>query len=95
MFTAQVILCVVVCVSTGLFTIVFLIHLILLWQFNLAHIATGDLLRAEVAAGTEAGKLAHDYMQKGQLVPNDIVVVVLNFSRKISYTICYQLIGIL
>lgn len=43
-------------------------------QYNLAHIATGDLLRAEVAAGTEAGKLAQEYMQKGQLVPNDVVV---------------------
>lgn len=43
-------------------------------QFNLTHIATGDLLRAEVAAGTEAGMLAQEYMQKGQLVPNEIVV---------------------
>lgn len=47
-----------------------------MWQYNLAHIATGDLLRAEVAAGSEAGKLAQEYMQKGQLVPNDIVVTV-------------------
>jgi hypothetical protein len=52
------------------------IYLFILWQYNLAHIATGDLLRREVAAGTEAGKLAQDYMQKGQLVPNDIVVTV-------------------
>ena len=52
-----------------------------MWQYNLAHIAAGDLLRAEVAAGTEAGKLAQEYMQKGQLVPNDIVVTVLLYIR--------------
>ncbi|KAG0593949.1 hypothetical protein M758_UG034400 [Ceratodon purpureus] len=51
-------------------------------QYNLAHIATGDLLRAEVAAGTDAGKLAQDYMQKGQLVPNDIVVTMVK--KKLS-----------
>lgn len=43
-------------------------------QYNLTHISTGDLLRAEVAAGTENGKLAQEYMQRGELVPNDVVV---------------------
>lgn len=46
------------------------------WQYNLTHIAAGDLLRAEVAAGTECGKKAEEYMQQGKLVPNDIVVTV-------------------
>ncbi len=43
-------------------------------QFGLIHISAGDLLRAEVSAGTEAGKLASEYMNKGQLVPNKVVV---------------------
>ncbi|KAG5601668.1 hypothetical protein H5410_033038 [Solanum commersonii] len=43
-------------------------------QYDLVHIAAGDLLRAEIAAGTENGRRAKEYMDKGQLVPNEIVV---------------------
>lgn len=43
-------------------------------KYGLVHISTGDLLRAEVAAGTENGIKAKDYMTKGQLVPDEIVV---------------------
>ncbi|KAJ7295642.1 hypothetical protein O6H91_03G008700 [Diphasiastrum complanatum] len=42
-------------------------------KYGLVHIATGDLLRAEVAAGTDYGKKAKEYMDQGQLVPDDIV----------------------
>eukprot|EP00250_Pteridium_aquilinum_P026296 c32805_g1_i1 orf=123-1058(+) len=41
---------------------------------DLVHISAGDLLRAEVAAGTENGKNAKEYMTRGDLVPNEIVV---------------------
>lgn len=41
---------------------------------DLVHVSAGDLLRAEVAAGTENGKKAKEYMTKGELVPNDIIV---------------------
>jgi adenylate kinase len=43
-------------------------------HFDLARIATGDLLREEVAAGTELGRTAKAYMDRGDLVPDDLVV---------------------
>lgn len=43
-------------------------------DLGLAHIATGDLFRANVAAGTELGRLARDYMDRGALVPDDITL---------------------
>ncbi|KAM6544451.1 hypothetical protein CsatB_008898 [Cannabis sativa] len=44
-------------------------------KYNLVHIAAGDLLRAEVAAGSENGRRARECMEKGQLVPDEIVVM--------------------
>jgi hypothetical protein len=41
-------------------------------QYGLAHISVGDLLRAEVAAGTPAGKKAKSFMDNGDLVPNEV-----------------------
>jgi len=43
-------------------------------DYNLVHISVGDLLRAEVAAGTDAGKRAKGFMDAGALVPNEVVV---------------------
>lgn len=43
-------------------------------QLGIVHIATGDMYRAEVANGTELGKLAERYMKKGQLVPDDVTI---------------------
>nr|XP_010927827.1 LOW QUALITY PROTEIN: adenylate kinase, chloroplastic [Elaeis guineensis] len=44
-------------------------------KYGLVHIAAGDLLRAEIGAGTENGKRAKEYMEKGMLVPSEIVVM--------------------
>jgi adenylate kinase len=43
-------------------------------RYGLAHIAAGDLLRAEVEAGTETGKIAADYIDRGELVPDDVII---------------------
>ncbi len=43
-------------------------------ELGIAHISTGDLLRGEVAAGTELGRKAKAVMDAGQLVSDDIVL---------------------
>ena len=43
-------------------------------DFGLLHIATGDILRAEVAAGTPLGMEAGRYMDAGELVPDEVIV---------------------
>ena len=42
--------------------------------FNLCHISTGDLLRSEKAAGTPLGLKAQAYMDKGEYVPDEVVI---------------------
>jgi len=42
--------------------------------YGIAHISTGDILRENVKQGTPLGKLAERYMQAGDLVPDDIIV---------------------
>ena len=42
--------------------------------FGVPHIATGDMFRAAKAAGTPTGMLAKQYMDKGELVPDDITI---------------------
>lgn len=46
-------------------------------QFGLVQLSTGDLLRAAVAAGTDAGKQAKAVMEAGDLVSDDIVIAIL------------------
>jgi adenylate kinase len=43
-------------------------------KFNLLHLSTGDMLRAEISAGTELGKKMSLIMSKGELVPDEVVI---------------------
>jgi len=43
-------------------------------KLKLTHIATGDLFRQAIEKGTELGRTAKSYMEKGQLVPDEITV---------------------
>jgi adenylate kinase len=43
-------------------------------DFVLPHISTGDILRAQVAEGTELGQEAQRYMDAGELVPDEVIV---------------------
>lgn len=49
---------------------------------NLVHLSTGDLLRAAVRDGTELGKKAERYMKAGELVPDDIIIGLIEEKRK-------------
>lgn len=46
----------------------------LIKSFGLTHLSTGDLLRSEIASGTKLGKEAKSYMDKGELVPDSVVI---------------------
>ena len=43
-------------------------------RFGCPHIATGDIFRANVAQGTELGRAAQEYMDAGDLVPDEVVI---------------------
>ena len=43
-------------------------------KYNIPHISTGDIFRANIKEGTELGKRAKEYMDKGELVPDDITI---------------------
>ncbi|MEJ7645167.1 MAG: adenylate kinase [Chryseolinea sp.] len=60
-------------------------------KYSLIHISTGDLFRKHLKEGTALGKLAQDYMTKGNLVPDKLVIDMvedkINSSTNISGTI--------
>ncbi len=55
-------------------------------KYNLPHISTGDLFREEIKKGTELGKKAKEFMDKGNLVPDDITTNMLK--KRLSQKDC-------
>ncbi len=46
-------------------------------KYNLVHLSTGDIFRANIKGGTELGTLAKSYMDKGDLVPDEVTIKML------------------
>lgn len=46
----------------------------LIEKYSLTHISTGDLFRKHLKEGTPLGKMAQEYMNKGNLVPDQLVI---------------------
>lgn len=51
---------------------------ILCRKFKIAHLSTGDMLREAVSAGTEIGLRAKEIMERGALVPDDVVIGIIS-----------------
>ena len=49
----------------------------LIAKYNLVHLSTGDIFRANIKGATELGTLAKSYMDKGQLVPDEVTIKML------------------
>ncbi len=47
-------------------------------KYNLLHLSTGDLLRAEIAAKSDLGRVAESYIANGQLVPDSMIIDILD-----------------
>jgi adenylate kinase len=43
-------------------------------KYGVVHLSTGDMLRAAVAAGTDVGRQAKDFMDSGKLVPDEVII---------------------
>ncbi len=46
-------------------------------EYGLYHISTGELLRENIAKGTDLGHVADSYISKGQLIPDDLMIDIL------------------
>jgi len=56
-------------------------------QLNLPHVASGDLFRDHLKRETDLGKLARSYMDKGQLVPDDVTIAMVK--ERLSRSDCH------
>ena len=50
---------------------------LLIEHYGLGHISTGDVLRSEIKKGSQLGQLAQSYIDKGNLIPDDLMVSIL------------------
>lgn len=46
-------------------------------KYNMSHISTGDVLRNEIKNSTELGKIAKNYIDNGQLIPDNLMIDIL------------------
>ena len=46
-------------------------------RYGMGHISTGDVMRNEIKQGTELGKIAKDYIDNGQLIPDQLMIDIL------------------
>ena len=53
-------------------------------NYDLVHISTGDVFRKNTSQGTELGKVAVQFMSKGELVPDEITISMLKEEIKLS-----------
>ena len=51
-------------------------------KLNLKKISTGDILRSEMEKETELGKIAKSYMEKGELVPDEVMIKIIESNIK-------------
>ncbi len=51
---------------------------LLIEKYRLKHLSTGEILRNEIAENTPLGKIANDYISNGQLVPDDLVIKIID-----------------
>lgn len=58
----------------------------LIEKYQLTHISTGDLFRKHLKEGTALGKLAQSYMDKGELVPDSVVISMVDDKIKSTTT---------
>ena len=60
-------------------------------KFGIPHVSTGDIFRANIKEGTDLGKEAKEYMDKGQLVPDELTVRILldRVSKDNSFGVCF------
>lgn len=47
-------------------------------EYGLYHISTGEVLRDHISRGTELGKIAQSYISKGHLIPDDLMIRILD-----------------
>ncbi len=47
-------------------------------EYGLFHISTGEVLRDHIARGTDLGKVAESYISQGQLIPDDLMIDILD-----------------
>ena len=50
---------------------------LLIEEYGYYHISTGDVLRAQIAQGTELGKIADSYISQGHLIPDELMIGIL------------------